>query len=480
VSDSPVEVPVFVVVGNVNQGKSSVVAALTEDASVPIARYPGTTQRCAEYGFRVQGQDVFRIVDSPGFQDARQALAWMKQRASSSEERRRAVEAFVAAHRGGEAFRDEVELLQPILDGAGVLYVVDVSGRFQPSNEAEMEILRWTGQPGMALLNRTRERANEDEWRPVLTQHFNLVRSFDAQGARFADRVELLRGFREVQSNWRPAMDRAIAAMEQEWSERSARAVGVLGDYLVRSLSHVERQHLKDDEGTAERGKELEARYLEKLRQFEQDARVGVERIYGHSGVERLDAELDILDADLFSEASWRMFGLTRAQLVSSGAVSGALLGGGLDLVVGGASFMLGAAVGAGIGAVSGFFGPQVADTWGQNSKLAAALFPGETGRYLCMGPATNPAFSWVLADRALLHLAAVRDRAHSRQDVLVLNATDGKRGVAGGLDAKLRHALDGALRAIAKEARRGRVGDDTRRALRDALSGIVAADPVG
>ena len=44
--------PRFVVVGNVNQGKSSVVAALTEDEAVPIDSYPGTTRRCGEYLFR--------------------------------------------------------------------------------------------------------------------------------------------------------------------------------------------------------------------------------------------------------------------------------------------------------------------------------------------------------------------------------------------------------------------------------------------
>ena len=39
------EVPVFVVVGNVNQGKSSVVATIAEDRGVPIASHPGTTTR---------------------------------------------------------------------------------------------------------------------------------------------------------------------------------------------------------------------------------------------------------------------------------------------------------------------------------------------------------------------------------------------------------------------------------------------------
>lgn len=477
-SDGEPPIPVFVVVGNVNQGKSSVVAALTEDAGVPIARYPGTTQRCADYAFQLDGEVVFRIVDSPGFQQAREALEWMRTRAVDPSARRRAVEDFVAAHRDGGHFVDEVELLQPILGGAGILYVVDASGRFQPSNEAEMEILRWTGQPGMALLNRTRERAFEDEWRPVLNQFFNLVRSFDAHGAKFEDRVDLLRGFREVQPAWRAAMDRAIAAMEREHAQRTARTVSVLTDHLVRALSHVEQLRLRDDERESDHRVELERRYLEHLRRLEVDARSAVERIYGHLGVERGDAILELLHADLFSEESWKAFGLSRKTLMGLSAGIGALAGGGLDLVVGGASFGLGAALGAGLGAVGAWFGPQVADTWTQSSRLASALFPGDTGRFLCMGPATNPAFHWVLTDRALVHAVAVRDRAHSRQDALATPrvGTSEGAGVAAHLSPEQRRDLDAVLRAVTKQALGGRVADQTRESLRGVLTAIMSA----
>ena len=86
---------------------------------------------------------------------------------------------------GSDEFGDEVALLEPILDGAGILYVVDASSHLEPSNEAEMEILRWTGQPAMALINRVRRRDHAAEWRPTLTQFFHIVREFDAHGAMF-------------------------------------------------------------------------------------------------------------------------------------------------------------------------------------------------------------------------------------------------------------------------------------------------------
>src|SRR5690606_36110239 len=135
-----------------------------------------------------------------------------------------AVRAFVEEFAGRDEFPDEVELLRPILDGAGILYVVDASSRLEPSNEAEMEILRWTGQPAMALINRVRARDHAEEWRPTLRQFFHIVREFDAHRAVFADRVALLRGFREIRPEWSAPIDEAVGAMEREWAERRRRA----------------------------------------------------------------------------------------------------------------------------------------------------------------------------------------------------------------------------------------------------------------
>ena len=42
---------------------------------------------------------------------------------------------FVAEHAGLPEFADEVELLRPVLDGAGILYVVDASSHLEPANE---------------------------------------------------------------------------------------------------------------------------------------------------------------------------------------------------------------------------------------------------------------------------------------------------------------------------------------------------------
>ncbi|HLU40209.1 MAG TPA: DUF3482 domain-containing protein [Planctomycetota bacterium] len=468
-------IPTFVVVGNVNQGKSSIVAALAEDATVPIDPMPGTTQRAGEYAFRAGGETVFRVIDTPGFQRARQALAWMQQRAATVADRPRAVAEFVRAHAHDETFVDEVRLLAPIVEGASHIYVVDASAHFEPSSEAEMEILRWTGQPGMAVLNRTRDRDYSAEWRPVLAQFFHVVREFNAHRATFADRLELLHAFRAVRQEWHAAMDRAIATMQRAQEQRITQAAAAIAEHIAGALTHVERRELRagDDRDAVRR--ELEAAFADALRERERRARAEVERIFGHRGVERQEEHLPLLDADLLSDESFRAFGLTRTQLAKQGMLWGGAAGLALDLMVGGFSGFAGMAIGAGVGAVAGFVGTtQLTRLWGESSKLSQVLFPGVAGRFLALGPVTNPGFAWVLLDRALVHCRLVRDRSHARKDALDLRGE--KAGIAATLPAAVRGELDSALRGLLTAALKNAPIDAARDRLARSVRAVVAS----
>jgi hypothetical protein len=177
------DAPTFAVVGHVNKGKSSIVSTLAHDDSVKIAPEPGTTIACRRFPMRVDDRVQYVLVDTPGFQRARRALAWMRERETHAAEHRQVVQAFVDAHRGSDAFPDECELLTPVLEGAGILYVVDGSVPYGPEYEAEMEILRWTGAPSMALIYPVGVSDHVEGWGAALQEDFGGVRVFDARGA---------------------------------------------------------------------------------------------------------------------------------------------------------------------------------------------------------------------------------------------------------------------------------------------------------
>src|SRR5690606_11957379 len=187
--------PIFAIVGHPNKGKSSIVATLAEDDDVAISPRPGTTTRARAFPMRLDGETLYELVDTPGFQRAREVLGWLETHDRGAGRRAEVVGDFLRTHADDPRFHDERELLRPIVGGAGILYVVDGSRPYGRQYEAEMEILRWTGRPRMALINLIAAGDHVEEWRAALSQYFSLVRVFDAMRADFSKRIELLRAF---------------------------------------------------------------------------------------------------------------------------------------------------------------------------------------------------------------------------------------------------------------------------------------------
>jgi small GTP-binding protein len=119
--------PKFAVVGHPNKGKSSIVASLAMDDTVQISDTPGTTIKKRSFPLSVDGKVLYELFDTPGFQRARQVLAWLEKHDVSAAKRHEVVELFINAHKGDPKFNDEIELLEPIMEGAGIIYVVDGS-----------------------------------------------------------------------------------------------------------------------------------------------------------------------------------------------------------------------------------------------------------------------------------------------------------------------------------------------------------------
>ena len=458
--------PVFAVVGHVNKGKSSIVATLAEDDSVAIAHEARTTLDCREFALKVDGQVLFTLIDTPGFEQARHALAWMQARESDAASRSEVVAAFVREHAAAGRFPEECKLLAPILAGAGILYVVDGSRPFSPEYEAEMEILRWTGRPRMAVINEIGRRNHRAEWQAALDQYFSLVRVFNAHQADYRRRLQLLTAFRELREEWRPVIDRSIANMRRERERRRRYSAFAIADMLARQLSLTLEQRIPEDARLEKYRADLDQRYRNDLRRLERLARDEVEDIYHHSHIQRSEADLEILTDDLFGEATWLRLGLQGSQLAATGAVGGALIGGGIDASLGGSSFLLGALIGGVVGGMSG---------WMSGERLARVSIHGMRlgGKLLRIGPMRNAQFPWVALDRALLHQRLISTRAHARRDdVLVAPSDEASRGVVTGLPFGTRRALESAF------SRLRRFQDVERRdPVRDELAGLI--DPL-
>jgi hypothetical protein len=414
--------PSFAIVGHPNKGKSSIVATLAEDESIAISPDPGTTRLARSFRMRIDDQVLYELFDTPGFQRSRAILAWLRQNERGADARPQVVREFVAQHADEERYRNEVELLKPIIAGAGVLYVVDGAHPYGAEYEPEMEVLRWTGQPRMALINMIGPGNYVEEWRRALNQYFSIVRVFDAQRADFGKRLELLRAFRELaegDDRFSAALDHAVNALEADRKQRRQRAASEITDLLSDVLSWRETAPAPEHADQAQLAKTLSERLMTRVRKREQTARRFVQELYHHSALETQEQAVDVLTDDLFSERSFVVFGLSTKQLAMTGAATGAVAGGVIDVAAGGASLLLGAGLGALLGGMGAVFGA---------NRLAKVQVLGAPmgGMQLQVGPITNPNFPWVMLGRALLHHRLVAERNHARREALVVDASSG------------------------------------------------------
>lgn len=402
------QVPTLAIVGHPNAGKSSVVATLTENDRIAIDKRAGTTTRADEYPVDIDGKTVLRFIDTPGFQNPTDILEWFQQHTDDTDLAR----AFLDAHCEDRLYSHDCALLQPIADGAGIILVVDGSKRIKEKDRTEMELLRLTGRPRMAILNNlTVNNKHMASWQDALNKSFNSVREFNAHRATYAERIALLNALKTIDQRWEPMLDETMRAFERDWGRRIDHSVSTILELLRKALAFKVVKVVKVNDVGSEREREaIRQRLTESLqdglRKLENEAQEEIRAHFKHHVWNVSPSSL--LVKDLFSDEVERHLGLNRHQTVLASAAAGAATGGAIDLGVGGLSFGAGTLIGAGLGGVLGVLG---------TSQLAKLDIQRTLGvERFTLGPVSNPRFPFILLDRSILYCARAMNWAHGRQ----------------------------------------------------------------
>ena len=403
--------PKFAVVGHPNKGKSSIVSALALDDSVQISNTPGTTSKKRSFPLMVDGKILYELFDTPGFQRARRVLAWLEKHDVSADKKHEVVQMFINEHKDDVRFNDEIELLEPIMDGAGIIYVVDGSKPYGEEYEAEMEVLRWTGQPSMALINHIDETDYSDEWKRALGQYFKMVRTFNPMETSMLHHISILESMAQLKEEWIKPVKASIKLFEQFQEQMLERSSMLLTRLVYDSVSAVEKLSFETEDATEEDETSVESNYKNRLRRLEVKVQKEIEKIWNHDNLEKEQNRLTFEGMDLFSEETASVFGLTRKELIVTGATSGAVTGAGIDLLFAGHTLFLGGIIGGLVGATGAYFG---------FNELSEVKVLGQTlgKRYLQMGPMENRNFPYILLGRAVYHTSRVASRSHARRGV--------------------------------------------------------------
>ncbi len=439
-------IPTFAILGHPNEGKSSVVSTLAEDDSVRISPVPGETRKCREYPVTVDAKEIIRFIDTPGFQQPRQTLKWL---AGYSGQDNQILADFIAAHRLLPDFGDECELFAPLSDGAGIIFVVDGSRPVRQIDKIEMEILRLTGLPRMAVINIKEKNRSEffEDWKSEARKHFNTIRVFDAHQATYKERIDLLENLKNIDQEWQPQLEAVINAFKQDWQHRIDDTVSIMMDLILTAARHTVKKTCKDESQVPAVKKQLEEQFKKDINRFEKSAHKDIRKRFKHNIFNYELPPHSIVNEDLFSKNSWRILGLKQWQLAAAGAAGGSAVGVNVDIALAGLTFGVFTAIGGLLGGGSAAFGARQAI----GSKVKGLPL----GRMkIQTGPVKNEQVMYILLDRALIYFSHIINWAHSRRDQPDLQNTEmnsQKKGFTSLWDAPLKKLFNHFFRAARK-----------------------------
>lgn len=441
-------IPTFAIIGHPNEGKSSVLSTLAEDDRVRISPVPGETTELQAFPVIIDRQEVIRFIDTPGFQNPRQTLAWLQAYQGPPEQM---LGAFIASHRNSPEFRDDCLLLTPVAEGAGVIFVVDGSRPVRNVDRMEMEILRLSGAPRMAVINSKGDDSPYlAHWQSDFRQHFNAIRTFNSCRATYAERIELLESLKSIDQQLEPVLRTVIATFQADWHSRNQRTAELIVALLTSVLDYRTTAAVDDRIGEEELKEKLLQEYMAYVGTMEKRTRQSIRALYKHNIFDLDLPRHSILKADLFSHRTWEFLGLTDKQLVVAGALGGATLGAGLDLAAGGVSFGVFSAIGGLIGAAGTLLkGKALIDRF----NLLGLKFGAEQVQ---VGPASNIQLLFILLDRSLLFYSHIINWAHGRRDyerALLLDQQDGaKEGFTSRWSSEQRSVCSQFFQALQKQ----------------------------
>ncbi|MDY0132495.1 MAG: GTPase/DUF3482 domain-containing protein [Desulforegulaceae bacterium] len=444
INESNFKIPVFAIVGHPNEGKSSVVSTLAEDDRVKVSRYPGETTESMSYPVIIDNLEIIRFVDTPGFQNPGKTLAWMRNYKGDASN---IFKNFIEEHKENPDFKDEIELLTPISQGACIIYVADGSRPVRSIDKMEMEILRLTGQPRMAVLNaKENEDKYLDEWKLEFTKNFNSVRIFNAHTATYKERISILESLKAMHQDWQEEIARVVDAFKNDWDNRAEEAAEYILEFLKKSISFKIKKTFSSRSKTEEFKEELVKSYKQKLISYEKQACQKIKKLYKHNIFNYSLPQYSVLNEDLFDEKNLEILGLKSSQLAIAGGIAGGVMGAVADGIFHGISLGVFTAIGGAAGAGYAYF---------NKNKIADVKLAGmKLGKFeIIVGPCRNIQLFYVLMDRILIFYSNSINWAHGRREESFSDnfVKSNKIGFSSRLDNEKRKIFDKFFRQTTK-----------------------------
>lgn len=337
------------VVGHTNTGKTSLLRTLTRDSRFgQVSIQHGTTRHVEAAQLMLDGTPVIELFDTPGIEDPIALLERVDRIASDNRERLDGparLQAFLYTDDATGRFEQEAKVIRQMLGSDAAFYVVDARDPVLAKHQDELELLRYCGIPLLPLLNFIASPQNrEAKWREALARAgLHAMVGFDTVApAEDAERL-LYSKLATLMDQHKPILDALLQRHEDDSRTRQSSALKQLAELLIDVAAC--RYAVESGEQSAVDAATSELHALVKAR--EQLCVDTLLTVYRFSDEELEQSQLPMINGrweqDLFDPYTLEQMGIR----LGGGALAGASVGAGIDMMTGGLTLGAATAIGA-------------------------------------------------------------------------------------------------------------------------------------
>jgi small GTP-binding protein len=350
------------IVGHTNAGKTSLIRTLLRDDHFGnVDDSAGTTRSVEQTSIYADDEVVLNLFDTPGFEDSSALLIELDELSTSVKTNSPAelLKTIIDQKDRYVDFEQEIKVLRQSLKSDILLYIIDVREPLLGKYRDEVAILSKAGKPILPVFNFIASNDQAlDRWRDQMAL-FNLhaALKFDTVAFDFEAEKQLYQKLQSLMERHYDSLQHLIDYRQQVWlnlNQSAARRIFHLicevACYRLEVTASQSKQS-KTIGGNGSTDTKISSMH-EFVRNAEQQALTDLLAIFSFT---QLDIDLQQLpvsegcwELDIFSPHMLKEFGLD----IGASAISGAAVGAGVDLMVGGLSLgaasLLGAVIGGG------------------------------------------------------------------------------------------------------------------------------------
>lgn len=339
------------VVGHTNTGKTSLMRTLLHDSQFgEVDSRPSTTREVTSIDVDANGQVLMRLFDTPGLEAGSDLYDHLVHSESNFRHDGPAqVRHFLNTKVAASEFEQESKVLRQLLKCHAALYVIDVRDPVLPKYQDELSVLARCGKPILPVLNFTGQKPNNmNQWKLALTKvNLHAYIEYDAVSPPEGGESILFSRLGAIVPGFHEQLQQLADYRQQQREHRLNTGLTQIAELLVDVAAYSESVPAQITEKPL---RVLIDTMQQLVKRRERNCVTEMLALYAfrieHVRLQQLRLSDGDYKDDLFDSETLKNFGIKTGVGVGSGAAVGA----GLDLMVGGASLGAGTAVGAVIG----------------------------------------------------------------------------------------------------------------------------------